>query len=49
MIAGETGIRLGHIAPALRVDQLNGALRGAIRIASIIVRVSFQRTDGRRV
>ncbi|MEP6495922.1 MAG: hypothetical protein ABJF01_24795 [bacterium] len=40
-LAGEGGIRVAHLAVALRVDQLDGALNGAIRMASIVARVSF--------
>ena len=40
-IAGEGGVRVRHVAAGLRVDQLNGAPRGPLRVASIVVRVSL--------
>ena len=40
-IVREGGIRVGHVAAAIRLDQLNGALRGPLRMGSLVARVSF--------
>ncbi len=40
-IAGETGIRFGQFAVAVRLDQLKGVRRGMMQIASMVMRVSF--------
>ena len=40
-IVGEAGIGVQHIALALRLDQLDGARSGTVRIVSIVVRAGF--------